>query len=215
MSAIHKEPALEGVFEQARGAAARADLGDLEGLITRMRGGDREAAARFLVEYGDLIRRRIRGKLGTGMRRLYDSQDILSTVSRRLDRYVRNGQVQAASAEQLWSLVFKMAETAVIDRVRAYKRLQAAEGEDGTIARELLTRMDRAESNEPEGAELVLERVYCSLGSDADRELLVLWLADMPLFRIAETTGSTPAAIRQRWKAIRERLKVRIAAGEL
>ncbi len=35
------------------------------------------------------------------MRRLFDSQDILSTVSRRLDQYVQAGKVQAASMGQV------------------------------------------------------------------------------------------------------------------
>lgn len=189
-------------------------LGEMECLVARLRGGDRVAAAEFVREYGDLIRRRIRGKLGTSMRRLFDSQDILSTVSRRLDRYVRNGRVQATNESQLWSLVFKIAEVAVVDRVRAYQRLKLAEGEDSPIARELVRRMDQAETTEPESSELVLEQVYAKLPSAADRELLTLWLADVPMFRIAEAMNTTPAAARQRWQSVREKLKKGFANGE-
>ena len=184
-------------------------------LLTRMRSGDRDAAASFLVNYGDLIRRRIRGKLGASVRRMFDSMDILSTIGRRFDRYVRDGKLQAVDEPQLWALLFHMAEAAVIDKVRMVKRLQIAEGEDGAIARELLARIQSAENSASDGAEIVLERALAALRSDDDRTVLTLWLADWPLFRIAEAMGITPAAARQRWHSIRLLLKDKLDAGEL
>jgi DNA-directed RNA polymerase specialized sigma24 family protein len=184
-------------------------------LLTRMRAGDRQAAALFLSGYGDLIRRRVRGKLGASVRRMFDSLDILSTVGRRFDRYVRDGKLQAVDEPQLWSLLFRMAEAAVVDKVRAVKRLQLAEGEDGPIARELLARIDSAERGGASGADIVLEKALGALPFDDDRSILTLWLADWPLFRIAEALGTTPAAVRQRWRAIRELLREKLDAGEL
>ena len=61
---------------------------NVESLLRRMRNGDREAAAQFITRYEDRIRRRIRGKLNPSVRRLFDSQDIFSTIGRRLDQYV-------------------------------------------------------------------------------------------------------------------------------
>ena len=184
-------------------------------LLARMRTGDREAAASFLVNYGDLIRRRIRGKLGASVRRMFDSMDILSTIGRRFDRYVRDGKLQAVDEPQLWALLFRMAEAAVIDKVRIVKRLQIAEGEDGAIARELLARIQAAENNAEDGAEILLEKALAALRSDDDRTVLTLWLADWPLFRIAEAMGISPAAARQRWHSIRALLKQKLEAGEL
>ncbi len=184
-------------------------------LLTRMRAGDRDAAAAFLANYGDLIRRRVRGKLGASVRRMFDSMDILSTIGRRFDRYVRDGKLQAVDEPQLWSLLFRMAEAAVIDKVRIVKRLQVAEGEDGAIARELLIRIEAAERSESDGADIILERALASLRSDDDRTILTLWLADWPLFRIAEAMGIAPAAARQRWHSIRLLLKEKLQAGEL
>ena len=88
---------------------------DPEELVRRMRSGDRDAAAEFISRYDSRIRRRIRGKLGPAMRRLFDSQDIVSTLGRRLDLYVRSGRLEAVSGDQLWSLIMKMAEHGVID----------------------------------------------------------------------------------------------------
>lgn len=184
-------------------------------LLTRMRAGDRQAAAVFLNDYGDLIRRRVRGKLGASVRRMFDSLDILSTVGRRFDRYVRDGKLQAIDEPQLWSLLFRMAEAAVFDKVRAVKRLEVAEGEDGPIARVLLARIQDAEQGHDNGTEIVLERVLAVLPSDEDRSILTLWLSDWPLFRIAEALGTTPAAVRQRWRSIRLRLREKLDAGEI
>jgi DNA-directed RNA polymerase specialized sigma24 family protein len=201
--------------EQGSGAEVAGDVGEVGGLIARMRAGDRDAAAELVREYGDLIRRRIRGKLNSSMRRLFDSQDILSSVSRRLDRYVRSGRVDAVDQAQLWSLVFKIAEVTVVDRARAFERLNAVEGEDSPVAHELLRRMERAERAEPNGSEIVLEKAYLSLASPDDREMLTLWLADTPMFRIAETLRITPAAARQRWRAVRSHLKHNLESGTL
>lgn len=197
------------------GSGSAAAALPVDQLLARMRAGDRQAAALFLSNYGDLIRRRVRGKLGASVRRMFDSLDILSTVGRRFDRYVRDGKLQAVDEPQLWSLLFRMAEAAVVDKVRAVKRLQLAEGEDGPIARELLARIDSAERGGASGADIVLERALGALPFDEDRSILTLWLADWPLFRIAEALGTTPAAVRQRWRAIRELLREKLDAGEL
>ena len=56
-----------------------------EKLISRIHGGDREAVAQYVMTLEPLIRRRISGKLGPRMRRVFDSQDIFSTVLRRVE----------------------------------------------------------------------------------------------------------------------------------
>ena len=207
---------IPAAFQDAPGPQyAQAEAVPVDLLLGRMRAGDRQAAAVFLTDYGDLIRRRVRGKLGVSVRRMFDSLDILSTVGRRFDRYVRDGKLQAIDEPQLWSLLFRMAEAAVFDKVRAVKRLEVAEGEDGPIARVLLARIQDAERNNADGADIVLEQVLAVLPSDDDRSILTLWLTDWPLFRIAEALGTTPAAVRQRWRAIRLRLREKLDAGEL
>ncbi len=189
----------------------------VQALLARMRAGDRDAAAAFLVNYGDLLRRRVRGKLGASVRRMFDSLDILSTIGRRFDRYVRDGKLQALDEPGLWALLFRMAEAAVIDKVRVVKRLQVAEGEDSPVARELLARMSVAENGHADagGPEIVLEKALAALKTDDDRTILTLWLADWPLFRIAEAMGSRPVDVRLRWQTIREHLKARFQAGQM
>jgi len=185
----------------------QSDRNDAGVLLARMRAGDREAASRFMQQFGEILRRRVRGKMGRGMRRLFDSQEILSTVSRRLDRYVRDGQVRAGDEPQLWSLVFKMADAALIDKVRMYKRLQTVEGEDSDFAERALDRIRTSEQRVPEGAELELDAAFKCLKGDVDRELLAMWLNGLPFAQIAAMLDTTPAGARQRWQAIRAQLR--------
>ncbi len=205
--------------EHVGGAEApRAETGgrpavDLEfdTLLSRMRAGDREAAAEFVTRYGARVRRRIRGKLSQPMRRVFDSQELMATLARRLDAYVRAGRLAAASGGQLWSLVFQIAEHAVVDKTRIFRRLQTVEAEDGSFARGLLERLRQAEESGQDGAELELDRAFRMLDDATDRTILSLWLADTPHTITAECVGLSPAAVRQRWQGIRRELRSRLA----
>lgn len=176
-------------------------------LLDRLRAGDREAAALFVQHYGPMVRRRVRGKLGAAMRRLFDSQDILSTVSRRLDRYVSSGRVRAVTEAELWSLVHRMVDAALVDKVRIVKRLGRAEADDTDFARLLLGRLQQAETSANDGVELELDRAFASLPDPIDRQILSLWLRGHKHPAIASVVGLSHDAARQRWHTIRQRLR--------
>ncbi|HVZ93296.1 MAG TPA: hypothetical protein VG797_02185, partial [Phycisphaerales bacterium] len=103
-------------------------------LLEAMRAGDRAAAADFMDRFGPRIKARIRVGLSRGMRRVFDSQDLLSTVSRRLDAMVRSGSLRAANEQQLWSLVFTIAEHSLAEKGRIIRRLKRVEGPDSEFA---------------------------------------------------------------------------------
>lgn len=189
-----------------------AGLDRIETLLDRMRDGDREAAAEFMDEYGQRVRRRIRGKLGTSMRRLFDSLDILSTLGRRLDLYVMSGRVRAASEAQLWSLVFQMADRALIDKARVFRRLQHTESEDSNFAQEMTSRLRKAETVHAAGVEDEIDRFIRAIQDPTDRRILSLWLAGETHHSIAEHVEMTPANVRKRWEGIKIRLRERLAA---
>jgi len=191
----------------ADASAAGALPPSIDELVLRMRQGDRHAVGEFVTFYGPFVRRRVRGKLGPAMRRLFDSQEILSTLSRRLDRYVRSGRVEAATEPQLWALVFKMVDAALIDKVRIIRRLRYVEGEDTDFARTFLSRLDEAGRNHAEGIELTVDAALASLPSATDRQILSLWLMGHSHRVIAEYVGLSHDATRKRWQSIRERLR--------
>ena len=183
----------------------------IDDLVLRMRQGDRHAVAEFVTLYGPFVRRRVRGKLGPTMRRLFDSQEILSTLSRRLDRYVRSGRVEAATEPQLWALVFRMVDAALIDKVRIIRRLRHVEGEDTDFARSFLSRLDEAGRVGDDGVELTVDAALNLLPSATDRQILSLWLMGNSHRLIAEYVGLSHEATRKRWQSIRERLRAHLS----
>ncbi len=192
-------------------AAHSAD--DLDQLLIRMRAGDREAAAEFLNLYGTRVRRRIRGQIAPAMRRLFDSQDILSTVGRRLDRWVGSHRLEACTPEMLWALVFRIAENALIDKGRVFRGLQAHEGEDSPLARSILARLEQSERDQPDGAVLAIDRAMLALDDATDRDILSLWLMGNQHKHIAESVGLPAPTVRKRWEKIRGRLRDLYEAG--
>lgn len=186
-------------------------LPTVERLLRRMQDGDRDAVGAFITQYGARIRRRIRGKLGPAMRRIFDSQEILSTVGRRLDLYIRSGRLDATTEQQLWALVFRMANNAVIDKSRVFRRLQRVESEDGPLAQSLLAHLRRAERRGPTEPEIEIEKVLDLVPDPTDRQILCLWLAGTRLNVIAICVDLAPTAVRKRWQGIRQRLHKRLS----
>ncbi|TVQ59449.1 MAG: sigma-70 family RNA polymerase sigma factor [Phycisphaerales bacterium] len=184
---------------------------DAEALLNRMRAGDRDAAAEFVTRYESRIRRRIRGKLGPAMRRLFDSQDILSTLGRRLDRFVRAERVEARTPDELWSLIMGMANNAVVDKARVYRRLRRVERDDAGFADLMLTRLNEGERARRD-PEIDLEAAFDALKSEVDRQILTMWLTGSRHAHIANSVGLSPDAVRQRWQTIKSHLRERFAS---
>lgn len=181
---------------------------DLDDLLSRMRCGDREAAAIFMAHYGDRVRRRISGKLSAGMRRLFDSQEIMSTVTRRLDRCVLGGELVATDPEQLWELVFRIAQNSVIDKGRVYRRLRQTEGPHQAFASQLRTRLREAEEQgPPDAGELELDAMFRSLDDPLDREILAGWLRGLSFEAMAHETGLKLDTVRRHFLRIKRRLR--------
>ncbi|MCH8824796.1 MAG: sigma-70 family RNA polymerase sigma factor [Planctomycetes bacterium] len=178
----------------------------IEALLARMQEDDRDAAAIFVMRYGSKIRRRIRGKLSPAMRRVFDSLDILSTVGRRLDSYVRAGKLKVTNEAQLWALVLRMANNAVIDKSRIFRRLQKVEAEDSDFSQMLLKRLRNADQRGSDGVGIEIADAISLLKDDTNKQILTFWISGSSLNEIAEYVGMAPTAVRKRWQTIRSRL---------
>ena len=176
-------------------------------LLTRMRAKDRQAVAEFINRYGSRIKRRVRGKLNGPVRRLYDANEMVSTVARRLDQFVRDGRLEADNPRRLWALVGRIADNAAIDKVRIFNRLYQTEGPDGVIAAAMAKKLGDAERGGEGGFVVELDKILCGIKDEKDRKILELWLKDVPHAEIAESLGMTSAAVRKRWQEIKERLR--------
>lgn len=166
---------------------------------------DREAAAEFLRRYEGRIRRRVRGALNPAIRRLYDSLDIVSTMSRRLDAYVAAGKFESLGVDRAWSLLCRLAEHAVVDKARIVRRADRLEGPDGEFVRRMIERLDSA----PVATEIEIDATIDSLPDETDRRILTLWLHGMEHRRIGEEIGLGHDAVRKRWERIRRSLSER------
>lgn len=181
---------------------ATSDAGtppDAMALLERIRRGDREAAAEFVLRHRAAIQRRFRQRMGIRVRRLLDSLDLVSTIARRLDAAVKIGNVRALDDAQLWALVVQIGSNALNEMGRVQARLDRVEGPDSEIARELRCRLARAERREPEGAMIEVDRILRVIPQDIDRHILTLWLSGYEHAQIAEEIGLAPATVRQRW----------------
>ncbi len=174
-------------------------------LLGRMRGGDRQAAAEFISEYGSRIQRRARPRLGAAVRRLFDSQDIVSTVARRLDAYIAGGKLRSVNESQLWAFVFRLTSRAILDKVAVCARLRRCESEDALLARPWATRLESIEDERE--VDFEIEQAFAALPDETDRNILSLWLHDTPSHEMGELLGLPPGTVRWRWSRIRDSLR--------
>jgi len=171
-----------------------------------MRGGDRDAVGEFVTRFGPRIRLRIRDKLGASLRRVYDSEDVLSTLSRRLDELVVSGRLRAQSEGQLWAVAFAITGNAICEYARVLKRIERAEEEgEREVAGRLRSEFEQAMT--PEQHREAMDRTLALLPDETDQHVLWLWLNGQSHGAIAATLGMTPEAVRMRWSRIRARLR--------
>ncbi len=206
---LPKKPDVRAADKKSAAAGHRQDLGhgttdpSAPELLERMRGGDRLAATTFLERYGSRIRRRIRGKADRGMRRLFDSEDILATVHRRLDLFVLSGQLRATNQAELWALLLRLTDGAVADKGRISKRVRSAEVADEPLLRLVALTIDDPGSGDADEARRALQRLESLLTDETDRAILSLRLAGNDHRAIGEYVGLTEGAVRARWYRIR------------
>jgi DNA-directed RNA polymerase specialized sigma24 family protein len=187
-------------------AASSADPSSVRTLLEAMGRGERQAAAEFVIRYGPQIRRRVRGKLRVSMRRLFDSQDILSTLGRRLDTYVHRGNFEPRSEGELWSLVFTIAERSVIEKAKIWEAL--AEKESG-LARETVAQDAVSALTIEHGPDSEFEQLLGCIPAEDDRQIARLWSMGKTSELIAADVGMTPDQVRKRWSRTRDRLRER------
>jgi RNA polymerase sigma factor (sigma-70 family) len=178
-------------------------------LLSRIRSGDRQAAAEFVTRFEPQLRRRIRERLHRELRPVFDSQDIFSTLCRRFDMYVSKGHVKATSLGEIISLLQVMARSTMIDKARVTHTIQSLHDDDedpdfiASIAR-------MTEQTALGDFEATLERCSDILPCDSDRDILQFWMMGLPHNLIAETLGLEHASVRKRWQLIKERLRLEL-----
>jgi len=137
--------------------------------------------------------------MSSRMRRLFDSQDMFSTVLRRLDQRIRNGRIEADGEKQLIALLHKIASGAFADRARRTDlddRLLAAAARDRPVCGDGVARGDL-----PDTAALL-----AAVPDEADRELLILRSMGVEYDTIGVLQETRPEALRKRVERMVKRL---------
>jgi len=180
----------------------------IEVLVERMSRRDRGAAAEFLRRCGPRLRRRIRGKMNATMRRVFDSEDILSTLARRLDLLIMAGGLHLKSEAELRSLMFSMAEHAVIDKVRTFARYQRLEARGLGDAHRLPADITRQCTDDTAEQQVIdIDSCLRAVVDPCDRRILFAWLAGESQRTIAKHTALSIATVRRHWQRIKAKLR--------
>jgi DNA-directed RNA polymerase specialized sigma24 family protein len=185
---------------------ARAHAENMAALLKRMKSGDRVAAAEFIADHAARIRRRFRGKLGPDVRRLFDSQDLVSTVSRRLDAIIIKHALAAESAAELWSLIGALASHSIAEYTDKALKHRTFGGAALAAAPAVVEPKPSDNGSGPRGNEII-GRCLALLEPGEDRAILRLRANGRTHMEIAEELGTNPTAVRKRWQRIRDVLR--------
>ena len=200
-----------GLYHKKIPASASTAMGYPEPSDACFDSSDRSEVAARLLDLAPLIRRRLRDRLSATDRRLFDTQDLMSTILRRVDALIATGRLRAETDIQLVSLVLTVLDNAVVDRHRVLARLRRVESEDGVWAAWLIAKL---EDQNPEHTGRALAEVFESVESDDDRLFLSLRLSGATHAMIAELIGISHDACRQRWVSIKNHILAQLESHE-
>ncbi|MBL9148352.1 MAG: hypothetical protein JNM94_06625 [Phycisphaerae bacterium] len=198
---------------RAREAAAAAGASlpsDLEPPPAPLEGPDsplhsREALAAYILRIGDRIRSAARRKLTARTRSIYDSEDVLGSVARRLDKMMFEGKLKPRNLDELWALTLAIANNTAVSYTRLRERMAILQREDGDYARHMATILRRC-SNDDE-AQLLLYRTARLLDDATSRQYFLLRARGASHRAIAAALDLTEETARYRWVAINRRLE--------
>jgi DNA-directed RNA polymerase specialized sigma24 family protein len=168
----------------------------------------RESVAEFVRTNQHLIRSLAREKLTKVTRSVEDSEDVLSSVFRRMDAMVHQGRVRPRSESELWALVRQMTQNTACTKTRLEERHIEMVGEDGEYAEMVLRRMKACDSDEE--AALIIHRLAMKIQDSVDRQLFFLRSRGVTHRAAAQLLGISADAARKRWERTRESLRAKM-----
>lgn len=170
-----------------------------------VRRDDRASIARFVLSNGPLIRMRLRDRLGSDVRRVFDTDDLIATVARRMDGLAESGNLRAESSAQMWALMVSIAEHAASEhrrRARTERKLGKAR-----IGEALSSQADAAVQDSRADDIGQARRIESALGLDqADYVTLRVRLAGGSNAQVGAALGASTAAVRMRCIRLRARV---------
>lgn len=167
----------------------------------------REALAAYVMAHKDQIRAVARRRLSPTARRVYDSEEVVSSVLRRLDGMAVRGTLRTNSDQELWGLIKAIARNTIINKSQLLDRAQKLLTEDSEYGYQLVARINACEGDDE--ATLLVQRMLSSLKNPVDRQILAMVLRGASHRAIAGLLALSEPAVRQKWKSIRDDLLAR------
>jgi DNA-directed RNA polymerase specialized sigma24 family protein len=169
---------------------------------------NREEIAQYLLENRDRVRAFARRKLTSKARSVFDSEDVFSSVLRRVDALASAGSLRLHSESDLWALVAAITHNSAVNRTRLVDRASVTEDVYQALKKRL-----KGCSPDDQAAVLVLRMMFY-LKSEEDRRVLSLLHRGAGHRAIGSVLGISEDASRQRWARIRRMLAERFAKAD-
>lgn len=170
----------------------------------------REEIARFVIDRKARIQAIARRRLAAGSRGLFDSEDVVASVMRRIDQMASRGALRLRSEGELWALIATIAGHDAITKARIMARSNSIIREDHEFAKFLVERASNCESDE--AADAAILDIAASISNATMRQVFLLRLRGASHEAAAGAVGMTPAAVRQQWSTLMRSLSERFAS---
>lgn len=167
----------------------------------------RQAIADFVLRQEPRIRELARRKLSPQARSAFGSDDVFSTIVRRLDALAAAGQVRAESEAQLWALIRGIVENVVLQRLRLIESTSCRSGEDAEFWS--MVSADLRRTSDDTEAFVLIFKMLATLTDNEQRQIFTLRLRGVSHKVIAQQIGCSTEAARQRWSTIMDSLRRR------
>ena len=169
----------------------------------------RVCAAGMVNEQRASIMRRIHSLLGDDARKITDTEDILSTAMRRIDRVIESGSLRAMTDVQFYAFVHAVIRRTILEKARNSRRIKAHEQEKMLIQSSQEAGVENLICSDTE----MVERVGQLITDPIDREIIMLHGRDHSFVEIAQVVHMSPQAVRKRWSRIKATVREMIAEG--
>lgn len=186
---------------------------DEKSLFDGPRAITRVEAASFLFARQHRIRAVARTVLTRWARAITSSEEVFSSVLRRVDEVAASDRLRPQSPGELWHYVRTVTLNTAISKNRAAARLAELIEDSGSELVAVQERVVSCESDEE--VVQVLCRVLAALERSDDQELFSLRFRGASHEVLAKLLGTTDTAVRKRWSELCRRIRDAAEQGRL
>lgn len=171
----------------------------------------RRTLADFILSREAQIRAIARRKLTVSTRSVFDSEDVLSSVLRRLDSLVQRGKLRPGCEAELWGFIKVIASNNAVSKSRLIECSRKWLTDEPEYAYYIVKVINACEDDDE-----VSWLVYRMAGSLAgeDRQIFFLRVRGAMHQAVARVLGIDEGAVRQRWSRICRELRDRFGGDQ-